>query len=222
MVGRNDKGKGKKVARKTKKSISRAWVPVSMMNAPPLVIREPDNNDCNVSKRSRTGRNPSSSTQQNEDSESGSTSQSDGSTDSDDDMVDVEDEMHEMESGNVIGSGTASDPSFCNVERGYDLTRQRNPNDLPKTISIFQNITILTDFNCVIFILRPNDVPRWFCPEIRCRFNEFWKTFEATNPNFRNNMWESFRQWYIVPLMRQSTSSSLCTWQVPTGTLLHV
>ncbi|GAA0162226.1 hypothetical protein LIER_18361 [Lithospermum erythrorhizon] len=53
MAGRNDKGKGKKVARKTKKSISRARVAVSMMNAPSLVIGEPDSNDGRVSKGSR-------------------------------------------------------------------------------------------------------------------------------------------------------------------------
>ncbi|GAA0167787.1 hypothetical protein LIER_22645 [Lithospermum erythrorhizon] len=53
--------------------------------------------------------NPSSSTQQNDDFESGSTSQSDGSTNSDDDMVDAEDDLNEMESGNVISRGVASD-----------------------------------------------------------------------------------------------------------------
>ncbi|KAG9130011.1 hypothetical protein Leryth_026229 [Lithospermum erythrorhizon] len=98
-----------------------------------------------------------------------------------DDEMELDDNIEAADPSNIASSSHEN-----TARRGYDLPRQRNSGDHPKTVSIFQNI------------LRPDDIPRWFCPEIRFRFNEFWETFEATDEVFRDVMWESFKQWYIV------------------------
>ncbi|GAA0159915.1 hypothetical protein LIER_16590 [Lithospermum erythrorhizon] len=106
-------------------------------------------------------------------------------------MVDAINDVNEIDLDDVIGTETASDISTSSndrLRRGYDLPTQRKACQLPKMLTIFQNI------------LRPDDIPRWFCPEIRYRFLKLWPTFEVTANDFRDKMWESFNVYKILLL----------------------